>query len=185
MYILSLASFLLLGGFLLLTALRYGVPNMVSDTFYQLQGTTGSEIVPFNNTRNMGWLFTVVMMLTAFVMLVCILDTGKGIQFLAFLGCSGLAFVGCSPNYFEKEEGTVHRTAATVAAVGCVGWCLSVSPLPTVIISTVYVIYLTLTNLFKALNGIWYISKNTEFHPWYWAEVAAFTDVYVCYWLAC
>ena len=41
MWLLSLISFLLLGGFLLLSATRFGIPDMVSDTYYQLQGTTG------------------------------------------------------------------------------------------------------------------------------------------------
>ena len=33
MYILSVISFLLLGGFLLLAAMRFGVPSMVSDVY--------------------------------------------------------------------------------------------------------------------------------------------------------
>ena len=157
----------------MLTGMRFGIPDMVSDTYYQLQGTSG---------RKMGWLFTVVMMTTAMLMLCCILDTGRGVQSLAFLGCSGLAFVGCSPNYCEQTEGTVHKAAATIAAIGCVGWCLSVLPLPTLLIATVYVVYLVVADLFRALNGIWYISNSTKFHPWYWAEVAAFVDVFVTYW---
>lgn len=182
MWTLSLISFLLLGGFLSLSGMRFGIPDMVSDTYYQLQNTSGSEILPFEEQRNMGWLFTVVMMVTSMLMLVCILDTGQGVQFLAFLGCSGLAFVGCSPNYLDQTEGTVHKAAATIAAIGCVGWCLSVLPLPTLLIATAYMVYLVVAELFKALNGIWYISGNARFHPWYWAEVAAFVDVFVTYW---
>ena len=182
MWTLSLISFLLLGGFLTLSGMRFGIPDMVSDTYYQLQNTTGSEILPFGEQRNMGWLFTLVMLATAMLMLCCILDTGKGVQSLAFLGCTGLAFVGCSPNYCEQTEGTVHKAAATIAAIGCVGWCLSVLPLPTLLIATAYMVYLVVAELFKALNGIWYISGNARFHPWYWAEVAAFVDVFVTYW---
>ena len=182
MYLISVISFFILGGFLILAALRFGIPDMVSDTYYQLQGTKGSEIIPFEEQRNMGWLFTAVMIVTAMLMLVCLLDTGRGVQFLAFLGCSGLAFVGVTPNYLEQSEGTVHKAAATVAAIGCVGWCLSVLPLPTLLIATAYMVYLVVTDLFKALNGIWYISNSTKFHPWYWAEAAAFVDVFVTYW---
>ena len=182
MWTLSLISFLLLGGFLTLSGMRFGIPDMVSDTYYQLQDTSGSEILPFEEQRNMGWLFTLVMLATSMLMLVCILDTGQGVRFLAFLGCSGLAFVGCSPNYLDQSEGTVHKAAATIAAIGCVGWCLSVLPLPTLLIATAYMVYLVVAELFKALNGIWYISGNTKFHPWYWAEVAAFVDVFVTYW---
>ena len=36
MYVLSIISFLLLGGFLLLAAMRFGIPSMVSDGYYQL-----------------------------------------------------------------------------------------------------------------------------------------------------
>ena len=54
MWYLAFISFLLLGGYLLLMALRFGIPNMVSDTYYQLQGCTGSEIAPFKQPRNMG-----------------------------------------------------------------------------------------------------------------------------------
>ena len=182
MYLISVISFFVLGGFLILAAMRYGIPDMVSDTYYQLQGTKGSEIIPFEEQRNMGWLFTLVMIVTAMLMLVCLLDTGRGVQFLAFLGCSGLAFVGVTPNYLDQSEGTVHKAAATVAAIGCVGWCLSVLPLPTLLIAALYAVYLVAASLFKALNGIWYFSRKLEFHPWYWAEVAAFVDVFITYW---
>ncbi len=182
MYLISVISFFILGGFLILAAMRYGIPDMVSDTYYQLQGTTGSEIIPFEERRNMGWIFTAVMIATSMLMLVCILDTGRGIQFLAFVGCSGLAFVGVTPNYLDQSEGTVHKAAATIAAIGCVGWCLSVLPLPTLLIATLYAFYLVAASLCKALGGIWYISNSVRFHPWYWAEVAAFVDVYVTYW---
>ena len=97
MWYLAFISFLLLGGYLLLMALRFGIPNMVSDTYYQLQPTTGSEIAPFKKPRNMGWLFSLIMVTVAFLMLICLLDMGRGIQFLAFLGCAGLCFVGFAP----------------------------------------------------------------------------------------
>ena len=179
MWTLSLISFLLLGGFLLLTGMRFGIPDMVSDTYYQLQDTSGI----FKGQRKMGWLFTAVMMATAMLMLCCILDTGKGVQFFAFLGCTGLAFVGCSPNYCEQTEGRIHKAGAFIAAAGCVGWCLSVLPLPTILIAATYAVYLMAASLFKVLNGIWYINKNVKFHPWYWAEVAAFADVFITVWV--
>jgi len=115
MWILSLISFLLLGGFLLLSAMRYGVPDMVSDTYYQLQGTTGSEVLGGKTKRNFGWVFSVVMVLVALLMMVSILDLDKGLQCLAFIGCGGLAFVGCAPNYLG-DESKVHKIAALVAA---------------------------------------------------------------------
>lgn len=178
MYLLSIISFLLLGGYLTLTAMRFGIPNMVSDTYYQLQHTTGKE------ARNFGWVFSVVMLITAFTMLICILDTGKGIQPFAFLGCAGLAFVGCAPNYLDQDQYKIHKWGATIAAMGCIGWSVSVCWWVTLIIAVLYALYLTAVNFFKAANNIWYISRNVEFHPWYWAEVAAFADVYLSYWIA-
>ncbi len=169
MWGLSLVSFLLLGGYLSLMALRFGVPDMVSDTYYQLP-------------RGKGWLFTLVMLAVSLLTLVCVLDSGRGVQCLAFLGCSGLAFVGIAPNYSDRDEGVVHKSGAVVAAVGCTLWCLTACPWPTLILAFLYMSYLCAISLFKALNSIWYISAHPTFHPWYWAEVAAFMDVFVTYW---
>lgn len=177
MWILSLISFLLLGGFLLLAAMRFGVPDMVSDTYYQLQGTTGSEVLGGKVKRNFGWVFSVVMCLVAFLMMVAILDLDKGVQCLAFIGCAGLAFVGCAPNYCDKDEYLVHKCAAIVAAVGCVGWCLSVCWWVTLAVSCLYAF---------AMIKVYDRNKliNVACHPWYWLEVAAFLDVFLTYWIA-
>ena len=95
MYILSVILFLLLGGFLLLAAMRFGVPSMVSDVYYQLQNCTGSEVIGDKRKRNYGWVFTAVMVTCAVLMMVCILDTGKGVQCLAFIGCVGWCLSAC------------------------------------------------------------------------------------------
>lgn len=169
MWYLAFIAFLLLGGYLLLMALRFGIPNMVSDTYYQLQGCTGSEIVPFCEPRNMGWIFSLLMVTVAFLMLVCLLDTGRGIQFLAFLGCAGLCFVGCAPNYCDHDVYSVHKTAAIMAAVGSIGWCMSVCVAPTIVILTAYLFYA-------------YHSRGSKTrHPWYWAEVSGFLNVFATY----
>lgn len=169
MWYLAFIAFLLLGGYLLLMALRFGIPNMVSDTYYQLQGCTGSEIVPFREPRNMGWIFSLLMVTVAFLMLVCLLDTGRGIQFLAFLGCAGLCFVGCAPNYCDHDVCSVHKPAAIIAAVGSIGWCLSVSVVPTLVTLTAYLSY------------AYYSRDSKTRHPWYWAEVSGFADVFATY----
>lgn len=169
MWYLCLSAFLLLGGYLLLVALRFGIPNMVSDTYYQLQGCTGSEIAPFREPRNMGWIFSLLMVTVAFLMLVCLLDTGRGIQFLAFLGCAGLCFVGCAPNYYDRDVYSVHKSAAIIVAVGSIGWCLSVSVVPTFVTLTAYLSY------------AYYSRGSKTRHPWYWAEVSGFADVFATY----
>ena len=171
MWYLAFISFLLIGGYLLLMALRFGIPNMVSDTYYQLQPTTGSEIAPFRKHRNMGWLFSLLMVTVAFLMLICLLDTGIGIQFLAFLGCAGLCFVGFAPNYCDRDAYSVHKSAAIVAAAGCVGWCLSVCWVPTAVIALIYLLLVSCSD------------DDGDCNPsWYMAEVAGFLDVYITYW---
>ncbi len=174
MYLISVISFLILGGFLLLTAMRFGIPDMVSDTYYQLQDTKGKH--------GFGWIFTLVMVTVAFLMAVCLLDSGEGVQHFAFMGCCGLAFVGVTPNYIDRTEGRVHKAAATLAAVCCTAWCVSVCPWPTAVIATLLALYLAVMQVCRALNGIWYISNSLKFHPWYWAEVAAFADVFATAW---
>ena len=182
MWLLVFISFLLLGGFLLLSAMRFGVPDMVSDTYYQLQSTIGSEVLDGKTKRNFGWVFSLVMVLVAFLMLVALLDTGRGVQFLVFIGCSGLAFVGCAPNYYDKTEYPVHKCAAIIAAVGCVGWCMSACWWVSLVFLALYGIYLGYADLARRANDMWHISNVTpRFHPWYWAEVFAFADVFVTY----
>lgn len=142
MYVLSIISFLLLAGFLLLAAMRFGVPAMVSDVYYQLQGCTGSKIIDNKHKRNYGWVFTLVMFMSALLMLIPLLDSGKGIQFLAFLGCAGLMFVGFAPHYLDNNEHAIHKAAAITAAIGCVGWCASVNLVPTLLLAiAVLIIY--------------------------------------------
>lgn len=178
MWLLSLISFLLLGGFLLLSAMRFGVPDMVSDTYYQLQGTTGSEVLGGKTKRNFGWVFSVVMVLVAFMMMVAILDLDKGVQCLAFIGCAGLANVGCAPNYLG-DESKVHKIAALVAAAGCVGWCLSICWYVTLLIACLYAF--AMAKVYARNKFINF--KAAKCHPWYWLEVSAFLDVFVTYWI--
>lgn len=171
MYVLSIISFLLLGGFLLLAAMRFGVPAMVSDVYYQLQGCAGSKIINDKCKCNYGWVFTAVMVASAILMLVSLLDSGKGVQFLAFLGCAGLMFVAAAPCYLDSNEHAIHKAAAITAAVGCVGWCSSVNLAPTLLLAiAVLIIYFP-------------PAKKTKAVGCYWAEVAAFIDVYLTYWI--
>lgn len=169
MWYLAFISFLLLGGYLLLMALRFGIPNMVSDTYYQLQGCTGSEVIGDKHKQNYGWVFTLVMFVSAILMLIPLLDSGKGIQFLAFLGCVGLMFVGFVPRYLDSTEHIIHKSAAITAAIGCVGWCASVSIIPTLVILTAYLAY------------AYHSRRDKVSHLWYWTEVSGFMDVFATY----
>ncbi len=171
MYVLSIVSILMLGGFLLLSAMRFGVPAMVSDVYYQLHGCTGSEVIGDKSKRNYGWVFTVVMVASAILMLIPMLDSGSGIQCLAFLGCAGLMFVGFVPRYLDSAEHIIHKSAAITAAIGCVGWCSSVNLAPTLLLAiAVLIIYFP-------------PAKKPKTVGYYWAELAAFLDVYLTYWI--
>ena len=169
--LLSIISFLLLGGFLFLAAMRFGIPTMVSDVYYQLQDYTGSEVIDNKLKRNYGWVFTAIMVASSILMLIPMLDCGIGIQCLAFLGCAGLIFVGFVPRYLDSAEHIIHKSAAITSAIGCVGWCASVNFIPTILLAiAVLIIYFP-------------PAKKTKSVGYYWAEVAAFLDVYLTYWI--
>ena len=171
MYVLSIISFLLWAGFLLLAAMRFGIPDMMSDVYYQLQGCTGSEVIGDKRKRNYGWVFTAVMVTCAILMLIPMLDSGNGIQCLAFLGCAGLIFVGFVPRYLDSAEHIIHKSAAITATIGCVGWCSSVNLAPTILLAiAVLIIYFP-------------PAKKPKSVGYYLAEIAAFLDVYLTYWI--
>ena len=158
MMVLSIISALLLFGYLLAMACRHGIPNMVSDTYYQL--------------GKYGWLFTAVLSTSALLMMIAILDSGRGIPSAAFIGTAGLIFVGFAPNYLSQDEYHVHKGAAILSALGCVAWCLSVNIWPTLIIGSLYVAYWVANDIERLSVG------ERKHHPWYWAEVACFMDVF-------
>lgn len=184
MWLLSLISFLLLGGYLFLLAMRFGIPDMVSDTYYQLQGCVGSEVIGDKRKRKYGAVFTAIMILVGGLMMVCLLDSEQGVQCLAFTGCAGLCFVGIAPNYIDRDVYPIHKGGAIVAAVGCVGWCLSICLWITLAVGVVYLLYLLYADITRKANDMWHISNATpKFHPWYWAEVTGFLDVFLTYWI--
>ena len=68
---------------------KYGVPDMVSTIYYLL--------------GKRGWVFQLVMMLFGAMMMVCLLDSGLGVQCLAFFACAGLMFVGGPTRFLEDS----------------------------------------------------------------------------------
>ena len=144
---------------------------MVSDVYYQLQNYTGSEVIDNKLKQNYGWVFTAIMVASSILMLIPMLDCGIGIQCLAFLGCVGLMFVGFVPRYLDNVEHIIHKSAAITSAIGCVGWCASVNLIPTILLAiAVLIIYFPTAKKPKAVG-------------YYWAEIAAFLDVYLTYWI--
>ena len=166
MLTLSIISAIILSSYLIITAIKFGLPDMISDTYYQL--------------NKKGWIFSSVMLFTAISMLISILDTNQGIQCLAFLGCAGLAFVGCAPNYLVDYR--VHKTAAIIASIGCIGWSFSVNYIITLSILGAYLIYLLFIYLHINVQNM-SRQEIPKTHPWYFLELAGFVDVYLTYFL--
>ena len=154
MVVLSFIAALLFVALLCIVINKYGVPDMVSSIYY-LMGKRG-------------WVFQAVMMLFGVLLMVCLLDSGLGVQCLAFLACAGLMFVGAAPRFLEQDERAVHKSAAVVSAAASVGWCLTVN-----------------WRIVVALLG-WYVvygaCRSEDDHPWLMAEVTAIWMVLLTFW---
>lgn len=133
---------------------KYGVPDMVSTIYYLL--------------GKRGWVFQLVMMLFGAMMMVCLLDSGLGVQCLAFFACAGLMFVGAAPRFLEESERRVHKTAAIVSAAASVGWSLTVDWRIVVALLGWYAVY--------------WACRSEDGHPWFMAEVTAVWMVLLTYW---
>lgn len=133
---------------------KYGVPEMVSSIYYMMD--------------KHGWVFQVYIIMFAALMMVCLLDSGLGVQCLAFLSCAGLMFVGAAPRFLEQDERAVHKSAAIVSAAASVGWCLTVNWRIVVALLGWYVVY--------------WACRSEDDHPWLMAEVTAIWMVLLTYW---
>lgn len=133
---------------------KYGVPDMVSTIFYLL--------------GKRGWVFQLVMMLFGAMMMVCLLDSGLGMQCLAFLACAGLMFVGAAPRFLEESDRRVHKTAAITSAMASVAWCLTVE--------------WRMVLAFLAWYGVYWVGRDDDSKPWLMAEVTAVMLVLLTYW---
>lgn len=151
---LSIIAALLFVVMLFVVIEEYGVPEMVSSIYY-LMGKKG-------------WVFQMVMILFGMLMMVCLLDCGKGVQCLAFLSCAGLMFVGAAPRFLEQDERAVHKSAAIVSAAASVGWCLTVNWRIVVALLGWYVVY--------------WACRSEDDHPWLMAEVTAIWMVLLTFW---
>lgn len=89
---------------------------------------------------------------------------------------------GRTPNYCDKDAYPAHKGGAMVAALGCMGWAMSVTWWPTVLTITMVAAYLAVIEAYKLMDSVWYVTRGkTAFHPLYWAEVAGFADVFGTY----
>lgn len=154
MVVLSFITALLFVALLCIVINKYGVPDMVSTIYYLL--------------GKRGWVFQLVMMLFGAMMMVCLLDSGLGVQCLAFFACAGLMFVGAAPRFMDESERKVHKTGAIISAVASIGWCLTVN-----------------WRIVVALLGwyaVFWACRSEDDHPWFMAEVTAVWMVLLTYW---
>lgn len=151
---LSIIAALLFVVMLIVVIKKCGIPEMVSSIYF-LMGKKG-------------WVFQMVMILFGMLMMVCLLDCGKGVQCLAFLSCAGLMFVGAAPRFLEQDERAVHKSAAIVSAAASVGWCLTVNWRIVVALLGWYVVY--------------WACRSEDDHPWLMAEVTAIWMVLLTFW---
>lgn len=133
---------------------KHGVPDMVSSIYYLL--------------GKRGWVFQTVMVLFGALMMVCLLDSGRGVQCLAFFACTGLMFVGAAPRFLDEGERKIHKTGAIVSAVASIGWCLTVD----------WRIVVALLGWY----GVYWVCRDEESRPWLMAEVTAIWMVLLTYW---
>lgn len=154
MVVLSLYAAVLLIVLLFMVISKHGVPDMVSSIYYMMD--------------KHGWVFQVYIIMFAALMMVCLLDSGLGVQCLAFLSCAGLMFVGAAPRFLEVSDRKVHKTAAIVSAAASVGWCLTVNWMIVVALLGWYAVY--------------WACRSEDDHPWFMAEITAVWMVLLSYW---
>ena len=102
-------SFIVIFSYLIFVVAKFGIPKSISDTYYLL--------------GRCGWLFQLALGLTAFTAVPVIIDaSSESTQFLAFLGCAGLAFVAAAPLFKMDLEGKVHFTSAYICCGSLALW---------------------------------------------------------------
>ena len=154
MILLAVFAELLFVAMLCVVINKYGVPDMVTSIYYLLGKS--------------GWVFQVVMIAFGILMMVCLLDSGRGVQCFAFLACAGLMFVGAAPRFLDESDRRVHKTAAITSAMASVAWCLTVD--------------WRFVFTFAAWYGMYWICKDKNSKPWFMAEVMAVMLVLLTYW---
>ena len=133
MFYLSLFGALSLALYMSMVIWKHGVPEMVSSTYYQGGGI---------------W-FTVIMLVVSLSLMIPMLDSAVGIQAFAFLGGASMLFVGSAPNFLDEFEMPIHKGAAIISAIACIGWCLTANWIPTVIIVPSYAVYLLVVYIIR------------------------------------
>lgn len=124
MLILILTSLFLFTSYNAISIKRFGVPKSLSETFYLWNSVK----------KNLGYIFTGMMGGMSLTLLPAWIEVGNQVSswspflnFLVFFACGAIMFVGVAPAFrSSKMEGTVHETAAKIAAAAALLWCFAV-----------------------------------------------------------
>lgn len=167
MLALVLISFLLFLAYNIGIVSKFGIPPSLSQSYYLLNGVK----------KNLGFLFTGMMLTMAFTLLPAWLELGEVISTwsshlnpLVFFTCAAIAFVGAAPAFrANKLEGTVHEVAAKVAAACSMIWCL-------VVCWKIMYVPLGVAGLIAAVGAI---TKTWKSASVYWLEMMAFGATFI------
>lgn len=174
MLCLSIISAIILVSYLIFCYGLFGVTEMIGDTYQKLQGVS----------KHFETFFSVTMFIVGLSILMCLLDSGQGIQAFAFGAGAGLMFISVVPNFNDVDVSTMQKIGAIFSAICNLSWCLSANCLPTIFIALIFSVYLSLCCLDKKIATTVHFENTVSKCNWlYWAEVAAFVDVYITYWL--
>ena len=165
--ILIFISFLLFLAYNIGIVSKFGIPPSLSQSYYLLNGVK----------KNLGFLFTGMMLTMAFTLLPAWLELGEVISSwssylnpLVFFTCAAIAFVGAAPAFkANKLEGTVHKVAAIVAAACSMIWCLAVC-------WQIMYIPLGVAGLIAVVGAI---TKTWKSAAVYWLEMMAFGATFI------
>jgi hypothetical protein len=146
---------------------KFGIPPSLSQSYYLLNGVK----------KNLGFLFTGMMLTMAFTLLPAWLELGEVVSPwssylnpLVFFTCAAIAFVGAAPAFkTNKLEGTVHKVAAIVAAACSMIWCL-------VVCWKMMYVPLGVAGFIAAIGAI---TKTWKSASVYWLEMMAFGATFV------
>lgn len=162
MLILTLISLLIFLAYNIVALKQFGVPKSLSETFYLWNGVK----------KNLGYIFTGMMGAMALTLLPAWLEVGnlvsnwsQYLNCLPFFTCGSIVFVGVAPAFrSSKMEGTVHETAAKIAAAAALIWCF-------VVCYPIWYVPLTMIGL-VGIAGL--ITKTWKSAYVYWLEMMAF-----------
>ena len=151
---LLLISFLIFVSYNGIIASVFGVPDSLSDSFYNIRKHNG------------GMLFTLFCWATAFPLLIFWIDIlDYDWNFLPFIACVGLMFVGTAPAFKDHElERKVHIWSALI--------CISASYLWSMLYGSIFI-----TISFIIISGLlFFVLRKCKI---YWVEMVAFMNIYI------